>query len=135
MTVVRNEFEMGENSPTACSCSAPSTAYAWHNYGKLTIGNRSDIENVPIDRLAAFYQKYYQPDNALLIVAGKFDEAKTLAMVAELFGAIPKPTRTLEKTYTVEPTQDGERSVTLRRVGDTPGPGGHLPRSRRIAPR
>ena len=122
MTVVRNEFEMGENSPDRILMQrALETAYTWHNYGKLTIGNRSDIENVPINRLAAFYQKYYQPDNALLTIAGKFDEAKTLAMVANLFGPIPKPTRTLEKTYTVEPTQDGERSITLRRVGDTQG--------------
>jgi zinc protease len=122
MTVVRNEFEMGENSPDRILMQrALETAYTWHNYGKLTIGNRSDIENVPINRLASFYQKYYQPDNALLTIAGKFDEAKTLAMVANLFGPIPKPTRTLEKSYTVEPTQDGERSITLRRVGDTQG--------------
>ena len=122
MTVVRNEFEMGENSPDRILMQrALETAYTWHNYGKLTIGNRSDIENVPINRLASFYQKYYQPDNAMLTIAGKFDEAKTLAMVANLFGPIPKPTRTLEKSYTVEPTQDGERSITLRRVGDTQG--------------
>jgi zinc protease len=122
MTVVRNEFEMGENSPDRTLMQrAIETAYTWHNYGKLPIGNRSDIENVPIAKLASFYQKYYQPDNALLTIAGKFDEAKTLAMVAKLFGAIPKPTRILEKSYTVEPTQDGERSITLRRVGDTQG--------------
>ncbi|MEO8593326.1 MAG: pitrilysin family protein [Candidatus Solibacter sp.] len=122
MTVVRNEFEMGENSPERMLMQrALETAYTWHNYGKLPIGNRSDIENVPINRLAAFYQKYYQPDNALLTIAGKFDEDKILAQVAGLFGAIPKPTRTLEKSYTVEPTQDGERSITLRRVGDTQG--------------
>jgi zinc protease len=122
MTVVRNEFEMGENSPDRMLMQrALETAYTWHNYGKSTIGNRSDIENVPISRLASFYQKYYQPDNALLTIAGKFDETKTLAQVAALFGAIPKPTRTLEKSYTVEPTQDGERSITLRRVGDTQG--------------
>ncbi len=122
MTVVRNEFEMGENSPDRTLFQrALETAFTWHNYGKLPIGNRSDIENVPIHKLAAFYQKYYQPDDALLTIAGKFDEPKTLAQVAKLFGAIPKPTRTLEKSYTVEPTQDGERSVTLRRVGDTQG--------------
>src|SRR5450759_1586249 len=122
MTVVRNEFEMGENSPDRMLMQrALETAYTWHNYGKSTIGNRSDIENVPIGRLAAFYQKYYQPDNALLTIAGKFDETRTLAQVAALFGAIPRPTRTLEKSYTVEPTQDGERSITLRRVGDTQG--------------
>ena len=122
MTVVRNEFEMGENSPDRMLMQrALETAYTWHNYGKLPIGNRSDIENVPIHRLAAFYQKYYQPDNALLTIAGKFDEAATLAQVAALFGPIPRPTRILEKSYTVEPTQDGERSITLRRVGDSQG--------------
>ncbi|MCU1234018.1 MAG: peptidase domain protein [Candidatus Solibacter sp.] len=122
MTVVRNEFEMRENSPEGILFQRVlEAAYTWHNYGKLPIGNRSDIENVPIERLAAFYKKYYQPDNALLTIAGKFDEEKTLAMVAQLFGSIPKPTRSLEAPYTTEPTQDGERSVTLRRVGDTQG--------------
>ena len=122
MTVVRNEFEMGENSPDRMLMQRGlETAFTWHNYGKLPIGNRSDIENVPINKLASFYQKYYQPDNALLTVAGKFDETKVLGQVSALFGPIPKPTRTLDKSYTVEPTQDGERSITLRRVGDTQG--------------
>jgi zinc protease len=120
MTVVRNEFEMGENSPSRTLFQrALETAYTWHNYGHLPIGSRSDIENVPIDRLAAFYRKYYQPDNAVLTVAGRFDEAKTLAWIAQLFGAIPRPQRKLVPTYTLEPVQDGERTVTLRRVGDT----------------
>jgi zinc protease len=120
MTVVRNEFESGENSPNRILMQrAMEAAYAWHNYGKSPIGNRSDIENVPVPKLAAFYQKYYQPDNAVLIIAGKFDETQTLAWVSEAFGAISKPQRVLEKTYTVEPTQDGERFVALRRVGDT----------------
>ena len=120
MTVVRNEFERGENSPDRILMQrAMEAAYAWHNYGKSTIGNRSDIERVPIAKLAAFYQKYYQPDNAVLTIAGKFDESQTLAWIAESFGRIPKPQRTLDKTYTEEPTQDGERLVTLRRVGDT----------------
>ncbi len=122
MTVVRNEFEMGENSPDRMLMQrALEKAFTWHNYGKLPIGNRSDIENVPIDKLASFYRKYYQPDNALLTIAGKFDDAKTLAQVAALFSPIPRPTRTIGKSYTVEPTQDGERSVTLRRVGDSQG--------------
>ena len=121
MTVVRNEFERGENSPDRILMQrAMEAAYAWHNYGKSTIGNRSDIENVPIPKLAAFYQKYYQPDNAVLTIAGKIDEGQTLAWIAESFGRLPKPQRALDKTYTVEPTQDGERQVTLRRVGDLP---------------
>ncbi|MBV8733019.1 MAG: insulinase family protein, partial [Acidobacteriia bacterium] len=120
MTVVRNEFEAGENSPDRILFQrAMEAAYTWHNYGKLPIGNRSDIEHVPAPRLAAFYQKYYQPDDAVLTIAGKFDETQTLAWIAEAFGKIPKPQRTLEPAYTVEPTQDGERFVALRRVGDT----------------
>ena len=120
MTVVRNEFERGENNPEAILYERVlETAYLWHAYGHPAIGNKSDIENVPIDNLAAFYHKYYQPDNALLTVAGKFETSKALAWIAEYFAPIPRPTRKLSQPYTVEPVQDGERSVTLRRGGDT----------------
>lgn len=119
MTVVRNEFERGENSPRrVLGERVASTAYLWHNYGKSTIGSREDLEKVPADRLAAFYKKYYQPDNTVLAIGGKLDESKTLQWVAETLGRIPRPTRTLDQTYTVEPTQDGMRYVELRRVGE-----------------
>ncbi len=119
MTVVRNEFERGENSPErVLEERVMSTAYLWHAYGHSPIGSRSDIEKVPIDRLQAFYRNYYQPDNAMLVVAGKFDPAKTLVWINDTLGKIPKPTRKLTPTYTEEPTQDGEREVVLRRVGD-----------------
>jgi zinc protease len=119
MTVVRNEFERSENSPSSLLWKRiASTAYEWHNYGKTTIGNRSDIERVPIENLQDFYRRYYQPDNAVLIVAGKFDEKKALEYAQQYFGAIPRPERKLNTTYTEEPPQDGERKVELRRVGD-----------------
>src|SRR5262249_38180071 len=82
-----------------------------------TIGNRSDIERVPIENLQAFYKKFYQPDNVVLIVAGKFEEPKALGLVQKYLGSIPKPARKLDDTYTEEPPQDGERVVVLRRVG------------------
>lgn len=119
MTVVRNEFEAGENDPSGVLLERVlSTAYLWHNYGKSTIGARSDLENVPVERLRAFYRKYYQPDNAVLTIAGKIDEELTLKLVHEYFSPIPRPERELYPTYTREPTQDGERMVTLRRTGD-----------------
>ena len=123
MTVVRNEWESGENSPFRVLLQRMnSVAYLWHNYGNSTIGARADLENVPIERLQAFYRKYYQPDNAQLVIAGQFDTEEALALVAEKFGAIPRPDRTGEMriypTYTVEPVQDGERMITLRRTGD-----------------
>lgn len=117
-TVVRNEFERGENSPQGIlSQRVTAAAYEWHNYGKTTIGNRTDIERVPIDNLQDFYRKYYQPDNVVFIVTGAFEESKALALVQKYLGAIPKPERKLDPTYTEEPPQDGERNVTLRRVG------------------
>ncbi len=123
MTVVRNEWESGENSPQGVlQKRVLSAAYDWHNYGNSTIGARADLENVPIGRLQAFYRKYYQPDNAVLVVAGRFETDRALELIAEKLGAIPRPDRTganqLFPTYTAEPAQDGERTVTLRRVGD-----------------
>jgi len=122
MTVVRNEMEAGENSPlNVLRERVLAAAYNFHNYGKTVIGNRTDVERVPIANLATFYHKYYQPDNADLIIAGQIDESKALALVAETIGAIPKPERLLTQPYTVEPTQEGERTVMLRRIGNIQG--------------
>jgi zinc protease len=119
MTVVRNEFEMGENNPGSVLFQRmQQLAFVWHNYGNPIIGERTDIEKVPIGKLQAFYRTWYQPDNAVLILGGRFDEARALALVQKYFGALPRPSRRLPNLYTHEPTQDGERTVSLRRVGD-----------------
>jgi zinc protease len=118
MTVVRNEMESGENSPFRILMQKmQAAAFQWHAYGKATIGARSDVENVDVGQLKAFYREYYQPDNAVLIVAGKFDPDTALADIAASLGKLPKPTRALPPHYTVEPAQDGERTITLRRTG------------------
>ena len=129
-SVVRSEFERGENSPTSVLWKRMvSAAFLWHNYGNSTIGNRADIERVPIDNLRKFYHRYYQPDNALLVIAGKFDGKEAMALTEKHFGSIPRPERKLDKTYTQEPAQDGERLVTLRRVGEVAAVGAvyHIP--------
>ncbi len=118
-SVVRNEFEMGENDPTGVLMEKViDAAYLWHNYGNSTIGNRSDIERVPIENLQAFYKKFYRPDNAVLMVTGKIDTEKTLALIEEKFGKIAKPETPLRDSHTEEPAQDGEKTVTVSRVGD-----------------
>jgi len=123
MTVVRNEFEIGENSPFRVLMQrVMATAYLWHGYGRSTIGARSDVENVPIERLQAFYRRYYQPDNAILILSGGFDVDSALALIEQYFGVIDRPSRDgdqqLWPSYTREPVQDGEREVTVRRSGE-----------------
>src|SRR5207342_1445612 len=84
MTVVRNELEMGENQPFRSLWQRTvAISYLWHSYGKSTIGARSDVENVDIGRLQAFYRTYYQPDNATLIVSGKFDPARVMGWIEQ----------------------------------------------------
>jgi len=119
-SVVRNEFEIGENSPSGVLMERIiSAAYLWHNYGNSTIGSKEDVERVKAVTLRKFYEKYYQPDNATLIVAGKFDEKKALEYIAQNFSTIAKPARVLDTPYTLEPAQDGERFVELKRAGDS----------------
>lgn len=123
-SVVRNEFERDENDPTAVLVEQMlHSAFQWHGYGRTTIGNKSDIEQVPPARLKEFYTRYYQPDNATLVVAGSFEEKEALALIEKYFSPIPKPSRVLVPTYTVEPVQEGERTITLQRNGDQPAVG------------
>jgi len=120
MTVVRNEMEIGENSPARMLMQQMMAAsYRWHNYGKAPIGARSDVEQVGIENLRAFYHRYYQPDNAVLIVAGRFDPAQTLARIGQYFGPIPRPARVLPPEHTVEPPQEGARELVVTRPGDS----------------
>jgi len=120
MTVVRNEMEIGENNPMRMLLQQMNAmSYRWHNYGKAPIGARSDVERVGIERLQAFYRRYYQPDNAVLVVTGQFDPAATLARIEQAFGPIPRPTRVLPAEHTVEPPQEGARELTLTRPGDS----------------
>lgn len=119
-SVVRNEFEIGENQPSGVLMDKVfSTAYMWHNYGNSTIGSKEDIERVKANTLRKFYEKYYQPDNAVLLIGGKFDENNALKYVTEYFANLPKPTRELGGTYTVEPPQDGEKTIVLNRAGES----------------
>lgn len=121
MTVVRNEFEMSDSQGgQVLAQRVRAAAYDWHAYGRSTIGIRSDIEGVPIEKLQAFHKRHYRPDNATVMLAGRFDADRALALVARHFGPLARPAQPLPPTYTVEPPQDGERSVVVRRLGGQP---------------
>jgi zinc protease len=118
MTVVRNELERAENNPgRVLGGRMRGVAYQWHGYGRDTLGARSDIENMSIDTLRAFYRQHYRPDNAVLVIGGNFEGPAALRKVEQAFGKLARPAQPLPATYTREPVQDGERHVTLRRVG------------------
>ena len=118
MTVVRNEFERGENEAgRILGDRMRSAAYTTHGYGHPVIGTRADIENVPHERLASFYKQHYRPDNATLIVAGDFNPDEVKTRIWREFSSIAKPNAPLPNTYSAEPPQEGEKLVTLRRTG------------------
>ena len=121
MTVVRNEFERGENDPwEALDKNIWATAYQAHPYHHSTIGWRSDIENVPTERLKEFYDTFYWPNNATVTVIGDFDKAKTLVLLDQKFGSISRSPHTIPEMYTTEPIQEGPRRITVKRAGEMP---------------
>ena len=121
MTVVRNEFERGENDPwEALDKNIWATAYQAHPYHHSTIGWRSDIENVPTERLKEFYDTFYWPNNATVTVIGDFDKAKTLDLLDQKFGCISRSPHTIPEMYTTEPIQEGPRRIIVKRAGEMP---------------
>jgi len=119
MTVVRNEFEIGENDPRdALDKETWAAAFQAHPYHHPTIGWRSDIENVPIEKLRAFYDTFYWPDNATVALIGDFDPKSALQLIAKYYGAYTRAPRPIPQVYTTEPQQTGPRRVTLRRAGE-----------------
>ncbi|HEY4300332.1 MAG TPA: pitrilysin family protein [Candidatus Didemnitutus sp.] len=118
MTVVRNEFERGENSPfQALIKETYQAAYVAHPYHHSTIGWRSDIERVPIEKLRAFYDTFYWPDNATVTIIGDFKTEDALGLVKKFYGVYPKAPHPYPEMYTEEPEQTGPRRVTVKRAG------------------
>ena len=119
MTVVRNELERGQNEPSMVLDEAVyATAFREHPYHHPTIGWRADVENVPTARLKAFYDTFYHPNNATLIVVGDFERAATLELINEHFGAFDATHESIPEVYTDEPQQQGERRLVIKRAGE-----------------
>nr|WP_295774381.1 pitrilysin family protein [Rhodoferax sp.] len=118
MTVVRNEFERGENDPVqALYKEIYQIAFVAHPYHHSTIGHRSDIEKVSIEKLRAFYDTFYWPNNATITIIGDFEPAKALEMVKKNFGIYPRSPKPIPEMYTEEPKQNGARRLVVKRPG------------------
>ena len=118
MSVVRNEYEIGENNPEeALDKAVIGAAIVAHPYHWSTIGYRSDIEGVSTAKLREHYEHFFHPDNSTAILVGDFDTQAALAMFAREFGAFPKSATPIPKVITQEPPQEGERRVVVRRPG------------------
>ena len=119
MTVVRNEFERGENDPNSLlDKEIWASAYIAHPYHHSTIGWKSDIEKAPIEVLRNFYNTYYWPDNATLTIIGDFKKENVFELIEKYFGGITKAPHTLPQPYTEEPEQYGARKIVVRKPGE-----------------
>ena len=120
MTVVRNEYERGENSPfDVLDKNIWATAYQAHPYHHSTIGWKSDIENVSTERLKEFYDVYYWPNNATVTIIGDFEKESTLSLIDKYFGEHKKSSHEIPEVYTEEPKQEGPRRVVVKRSGQS----------------
>ena len=120
MTVVRNEFERGENSPfDVLDKNIWATAYQAHPYHHSTIGWRSDIENIPTHKLQEFYDTYYWPNNATVTIIGDFKKNEALKLIKKYFGEHKRSENDPPEMYTEEPKQEGPRRITVKRAGQT----------------
>src|SRR5881398_2215406 len=101
------------------------SAYRWN-----VIGFMSDIQHITLDQARAYFQTYYAPNNATLVLAGDVDPQDAFRLVERDFGAIPRRRPPLPVDAT-EPPQDGERRVVVRKNAELPAVmiGYHAPRA------
>jgi zinc protease len=119
MTVVRNEFERGKNDPhNPLREEITAAAYEALPYHHSTIGWRSDIEHVPIEKLRDFYNTFYWPDNATVTVVGDIEPKAMLAMIRRYYGVYTKAPHPIPIVYTEEPEQTGPRRVVVKKPGE-----------------
>lgn len=118
MTVVRNEYERGENNPIRTLIKEIyACAFTAHPYSHPTIGWLSDIEGTSTEKLRSFYNTYYWPENAVLTVIGGFDREETLTAVKQFYGPIPNAPQPIPTVETTEPKQLGKRHLVIERTG------------------
>jgi len=118
-TVIISERQGNENNPNfKLDEVVQSTAFRVHPYHHEVIGDMVDLERISRDELYAHYRKFYQPNNAILVIAGDFEADAMLTRIKELFGDIPagEPIKRIERP---EPVQNGEKRVSVEGPGET----------------
>ena len=88
--VVISELQGYENSPDyRLSRAVMATAFLDRPYGLPVGGTRTDVDRFSLEQVQTYYQHYYSPANAVLVITGDFDAVKTVERVQQTFGSIP----------------------------------------------
>jgi len=112
--VVIEELKGGLDSPWGLLMQeVNAAAYKVHPYRNPIIGWLNDVERATVEEQQAYYQRNYQPNNAILSIAGDFDTGRVLDQVARQFEGIPAGSRA-EPLSINEPVQKGEKRIQVR---------------------
>ncbi len=110
MTVVRNEYERSRNDPfQVLQEKISETAYEKHPYRIPTIGSKEDIEAATAETLRTFYDTYYWPENATLMVVGDISWVTLKPLILQYFAPIPRPPHKIPVFNIKEPRQTAPR--------------------------
>jgi zinc protease len=121
-TVILSELDEQSNEPwTWLDDAVRAAAFTAHPYHHPVIGYEADLRAMTRDDLYAYYQTYYMPNNAVLVVVGDFQTEALLRRVEHFFADLPCGPP-VPRPHAVEPEPQGERRVTIRR----PGPAAYL---------
>jgi predicted Zn-dependent peptidase len=91
-----------------------------HPYKHQVIGSMEDLEAARISDVREFYETYYVPENAVLVIAGDFEPTATMAMVQQYFGRVPKAKKPVPRDIPVEPPHTKEKRVNLEQPWPLP---------------
>ena len=117
---VLSEFDMYNGDPLfALEIEMRSSVFRSHPYGHETIGYREDIEDYTPEKLKQFYQTYYRPDNATIVIVGDVTLLEALAKVKRHFGHKEVPSTPIPRFHVREPKQEGVRRVSIKRPSST----------------
>jgi len=89
-------------------------AFSTHPYKHATIGSMADLEAASVDDVRDFYQTYYVPANATMVLVGDFDATQAVQLVNQYLGRVPKAARDVPRDIPKEPAQPKEKRVTLQ---------------------
>ena len=94
-------------------------AFLAHPYRSPIVGWMEDLRRLSVEELRAFYRTYYVPNNALVVAVGDFKAPDLLEKIRQTFGMIPRAPDP-PPVQVVEPKQNGERRVTVRKEAQLP---------------
>ena len=114
--VVVRELELAQDNPlSALGQQMFAATTPGQGLGRPVLGSREELTNIGVEQLRAFYREYYRPDNAVIVITGKFDSKQTLAAIKQHFTPLATLAGIAEKQPLAVPVLDKPVTAQLKR--------------------